>query len=335
LDVDEFGQPTDWLETLTAGEILGATQLAMPAFADARIVEEAGRLVAYVVPEGEITSDRRFIEPGALSWRDPAPLMFIDKTTDGHQEAQFVGNLTNFRRQPGELAATGLWRPPKVWFDIPEAPLAAPLTITEDGQIYGHLAEWQTCHIGFSDACVTAPTTEHGYSYFHTGTLLTDQGDELRVGQITLGTGHADGRLDPESTVKHYDHTGTAVADVRAIDGQHGVWVCGAVRPTATEDQIETLRRASLSGDWRRIKGHLELVAALAVNVPGFAVARIAAGEQVSLAAAGIVTGLRDEILERLSAEIVRLREEVDELKRPGLLERAKELAARFDQDDE
>ena len=29
LDVDEFGNPTDWLETLTAGEIIGATQLAL------------------------------------------------------------------------------------------------------------------------------------------------------------------------------------------------------------------------------------------------------------------------------------------------------------------
>ena len=92
LDVDEYGQPSDWLDTITDGEIIGATQLAMPAFADAKIVPQDGGLIAYVVPEGKVTSDKRFIEQGALRWRDPAPLMFLDKTTDGHQEAVFVGN---------------------------------------------------------------------------------------------------------------------------------------------------------------------------------------------------------------------------------------------------
>ena len=51
LDVDEFGQPTDWLETMSDGEIIGATQLPMPAFGNSRIIEQDGKLVAYVVPE--------------------------------------------------------------------------------------------------------------------------------------------------------------------------------------------------------------------------------------------------------------------------------------------
>jgi hypothetical protein len=200
--------------------------------------------------------------------------------------------------------------------------------------VFGHLAEWQTCHIGY-DACVTAPTSTHGYSFFHTGTVLTEEGEKIRVGQITLGTGHADGRLNAKSTVQHYDHTGTAVADIRAVDGQWGIWVAGAIRPTATVEQIETLRRASLSGDWRRVDGNLELVAALAVNVPGFAVARVASGEQISLAAAGVVTDQKTvEIIERMAAEIVKLRQEVDELRKPALIEKAKQLAARFDNPD-
>ena len=54
---------------------------------------------ALVVPEGVATSDRRMMAPGSLSWRDPAPLMFLDRTTLGHDDAVFVGNLVNFRRQ--------------------------------------------------------------------------------------------------------------------------------------------------------------------------------------------------------------------------------------------
>lgn len=59
-----------------------------------------GGHIAYVVPEGLRTSDRRSIDTGALSWRNPPlPLMFIDRYTYGHDEAVFVGNLTNFRKE--------------------------------------------------------------------------------------------------------------------------------------------------------------------------------------------------------------------------------------------
>lgn len=59
--------------------------------------------IAYVVPEGLKTSDRRSIDAGALTWRNPPlPLMFIDRYTYGHDEAVFVGNLTNFRKEEVE-----------------------------------------------------------------------------------------------------------------------------------------------------------------------------------------------------------------------------------------
>lgn len=332
LEQDEFGEPTDWLETITEGEIIGATQLAMPAFADAQIVEEEGQLRVYVVPEGVVTSDRRFIRPGALTWRDPAPLMFIDRTTRGHSEAVFVGNLTNFRRtsQPDSQTAAGVWQPPRGWFELPEPDQPTPLTVTDQGQVFGHLAEWHTCHIAF-DACVTAPQSASNYSVFHTAQTQTAEGDMIRVGHITVNTGHADQQLKANAAAAHYDHTGHAVADIRAVDGKLGIWVCGAIRPSASDEQIQVLTRSVLSGDWRRIDGNLELVAALAVNVPGFPVARVASGEQLSLVAAGIVADPRDEIIELLSAEILKLREQVDELRKPALLEKARDLAARFD----
>jgi hypothetical protein len=67
--------------------------------------------------------------------------------------------------------------------------------------------------------------------------------------------------------------------------------VAGAVRTDVTDGQVATLRASALSGDWRRIGAGLELVAALAVNTPGFPVprARIKVGQPVALVAAGVL----------------------------------------------
>mgnify|MGYP003423519630 FL=1 len=76
---------------------------------------------------------------------------------------------------------------------------------------------------------------------------------------------------------------------VRAGEDDHGIWVVGTLVDDLAPKAIATLRRSPLSGDWRRIGGGLELVAALAVNVPGFPIPRAAtrAGVPVALIAAG------------------------------------------------
>jgi hypothetical protein len=86
---------------------------------------------------------------------------------------------------------------------------------------------------------------------------------------------------------------------VAAGEDEHGIWISGAVRASATPEQIAALRGSALSGDWRTIRGHLELVAALAVNVPGFPIPRIglaaSGGKQSALVAAGIaIPGLSE-----------------------------------------
>jgi hypothetical protein len=96
------------------------------------------------------------------------------------------------------------------------------------------------------------------------------------------------------STLAHYEHTGRAIADVNAGEDAYGIWVAGALRPGATDDQVRALRGAPLSGDWRKIgSSGLELVAALAVNVPGFPIPRpqglAAGGAMQALVAAGML----------------------------------------------
>lgn len=171
--------------------------------------------------------------------------------------------------------------------------LSGPTPITVDGdRIYGHLATWGVCHIGIPGVCTTAPHSTHNYSYFRTGAVHTN-GGVVPVGQITMDTGHANLRAGASAAAAHYDNTGSVVADVAAGEDAFGIWVAGALRPGIPDDKRDALAAASLSGDWREIGGSLELVAALAVNVPGFPIPRTslaASGEeQTVLLAAGVV----------------------------------------------
>jgi len=182
--------------------------------------------------------------------------------------------------------------PPVEWFQPPPLTAATPVTITDDDEFTAHLATWDTCHVGISGGCTTPPHSAHEYAYFRTGEMLT-AGGPVPVGQITMDTGHADTDLGPNATVAHYDNTGTVVADVAAGEDEHGIWVHGMLRPGLSPEQRRALRAGSLSGDWRRIGGNLELVAALVVNVPGFPVPRpqlaASAGIETALVAAAPV----------------------------------------------
>jgi hypothetical protein len=231
-ELDDLGFP---VFRLSSAEIVGVTQVPMPAFSGARILTD-------------------------LEAAEILPALVAALVTDVES----------------------------AWFIPPTLPGPTPLTVLETGQVYGHLATWGTCHIGFSDTCVSPPEGTD-YSYFHTGSVLVD-GIEVPVGQITIDTGHANLSADSRAAVSHYDHTGTVAADICVGEDEWGIWVAGAARPDA---DLDALRSASLSGDWRLIAGHLELVAALAVNVPGFPIPRtataVAAAGQVALVASGIV----------------------------------------------
>lgn len=207
--------------------------------------------------------------------------------------------LSLFPFESESLVAAGVLDvPPGVWFTDPEFDGPTGMIVTDTGQVYGHLAVWGTCHTGKPEGvCVTAPTSQSGYAYFATGYVkaTADGGTvDVPVGVITMDTSHASvaPNVSAQAAAAHYDNTGTAVADVAVGEDEHGIWFAGALRPGVTAEQVRRLRASGLSGDWRSIRGSLELVAALAVNVPGFPVPRVqaglaASGEQVSLVAAG------------------------------------------------
>ena len=177
-------------------------------------------------------------------------------------------------------------------FTRPEMETPRVGVIVEGDHVYGYIAQWGVCHIGISGICTEAPASKTDYWYYATGVVDTDQG-EVRVGQITMDTGHANLKANAKVAAAHYDNTGAAVADITVGEDAFGIWFSGALRPTITDAQRHALRASGrLSGDWRTIGYDLELVAALAVNVPGFPIPHARAGvydgKQMSLVAAGL-----------------------------------------------
>ncbi len=256
LQFDEDG-PEDGMLVLRAGRIAASTLCTIPAFPGAHFVFDP-ETPEVDMPEGE---------PVAIA-------------------------AAGFRLENEALCAS-CQAPPAEWFTDPHLDGPSGITVTPEGRVYGHVAAWDTCHIGLP-GCVTAPRSRSGYEYFLTGGVLLDDGSTIPAGRLTVATGHPDLSMSASDTAAHYDHTGTAVADVTAGEDEHGIWVAGAVRPGATEDQIRVLRASPPSGDWRDIGGALELVGVLCVNVPGFPIprarARVAAGIPRALVAAGSIT---------------------------------------------
>lgn len=212
----------------------------------------------------------------------------LSRLEDGEHE--FANDGIEMIRQDfaALVAASFPVRPPRGWFENPKLDRLTPLTITSSGQVFGHIAGWKSAHIGMAGG-VRAPRSKTNYAYFKTGVLETDDGSMVDVGQITLTGGHAPLEASVRDAVAHYDNTQSAVMDVNCGEDRHGIWVAGALRPDVDETKLRAIRASSVSGDWRPIRGKLELVAICSVNCPGFPIPRafVAGGAPQALVAAG------------------------------------------------
>lgn len=218
------------------------------------------------------------------------------------------------------LAGAAPLHPPKDWFENPQLDRLTPLTLTSDGRIFGHVADWNMNHIGIPGAR-KPPRSMHNYAFFKTGVLTTEEGSDVAVGQITLAGGHASLNATAGQAVKHYDDTASCFADITVGEDQFGIWASGAVRPGVSENDIRAIRASAPSGDWRPINGALELVAICQVNVPGFPIPRgmVAGGELISLVAsgAGSLYMLRQEneslrVLQELENRLTKMEDSID-----------------------
>lgn len=258
---------SDELTVIESARLRAATLVAVPAFATARVYA-AGQ-----APSTSATSE-------------------LGGNVDSGTEMSRSADADPLSRDSLTAAAIPT-APPEAWFKDPALTGPTALVVEEDGRVYGHIAAWGTCHIGQIGKCVEPPTSPSNYAYFRTGALRTAEGTSVAVGHLTMGTGHAGPRDSANAAAEHYDNTGTVFADVAAGEDAYGIWVAGSLRPGITPEQVRVARSAPISGDWRTIRGSLELVGALAVNVPGFPVPRpqglLASGEVRSLQASGVV----------------------------------------------
>lgn len=170
-------------------------------------------------------------------------------------------------------AAAAPQLPPLEWFTNPKLDGPTPLTVTDEGHVFGHVAPWGACHVGLP-GCVTPPASATQYAHFLLSEQETADGTRVPVGNLTVGGGHADPKLGFRAAAEHYDDVGAQVAKVFAGEDEHGIWVAGWILPTADPAKVETFKASPVSGDWRRIGGNLELIAVCAVNSPGFPVLR-------------------------------------------------------------
>lgn len=268
VDLDDIEYVMDDQEriVITKGRVSGATLVAIPAFADV-----------------SITMDPVPAEPL------PEPMY-----------ADYAAGLATFAADTKAAMARAEVRPPEVWFERPDVDRLTPLTVTDTGRVFGHIAPWDQCHVGLP-GCVTPPSSPTGYAYFTTGSQRTQEGTDVPVGTLTVGGGHADAQLGFRAAAEHYDNVGAAVAKVMAGEDEHGIWVAGWLLPDADPVRVEQFISSPVSGDWRRIGGALEMIAVCAVNSPGFPIPRarvaFARGAQQALVGSFGVQAVRGDLV--------------------------------------
>lgn len=166
-----------------------------------------------------------------------------------------------------------------VFGDIPPHPIErfqrtaagpTPMTILEDGSVFGHIAPWDSCNRGVKGRCLPPPRSKTNYAQFHTVPVRTTEGT-LRVGKIVMGEGHADVSGNMQVTRAWYDKHGKTVAHGRAHEDKWGIFFSGVVGPGVSPQEAVEFFSMPPSGHWteHRPTRSSELIAVAAVNVQG------------------------------------------------------------------
>jgi hypothetical protein len=258
---------------------------------------------------------------------DPTQVTYTGPVVFDRIRVAIGDDVTDYPLGGGDsvLVASAADLPHASVFQDPKLPGPTPWTVTDDGRVYGHLALWNTCHTGITDVCRTPPRSASGYAYFrvHGARARDDNGNTVTVpvGYATVSRspgsgGHAAARagMSMQEVAAHYDNTCTAAAELAAGEDEHGIWVAGRLMPGLDDDTVYKVRGAALSGDWRRIRGSMELMAALAVNTPGFPVpwrSLVASGAPQVILAAGAQAPSQEAQQARAEATLARVCGEV------------------------
>jgi len=249
--LEEALDSDEWWVRFTKWNLGGTTGVGIPAFAEAHaVLDEAlddDELMASIIA-------------------DPMEELVATCT---NFDVNIVGAPDEI-----ELVADGSPKPSFDDFHMPEPAMPRPLTVTEDGRVYAHLSVWESCHDGIEGRCMMTPRPTDSYASFNTSGVLTDRG-MVRCGPLFLLGGHPEGGLQGRAIADAYGGIENAWADVRIIEGRHGPWMSGRVRPGLSDEQLHMARASRISGHWVNTR----LVAVVSVNVPGFNVPGLTEGE--------------------------------------------------------
>lgn len=295
------------LERIIDGRLRTATAVGIPAFDFAELTLGAAQAAAGT-PDVEADSEEADdLDVAASARRFSSGLVPVD--------CAMAAEIRTVTAGGGPVA------PPSSWFEVPEPDTLTPLTVTADGQVYGHVWASGACHSASTPgSCLLAPRSSEGLPWFHVGYVVTAEGRPLPTGTLTIGGGHADDRLGAVAAREQYDDVATAWADVRVTEGRFGGWACGAARPGLTDTQLRAIRGSVPSGDWRGVGGRSELIGVHQVNRPGYPVARLdPAGQPLAIVAAGALaagewtqeSGPTVAAWTELADQVRRLRDEV------------------------
>lgn len=324
------------IELLVEGRIMGATITPFPAFQEAHIaVTESAEVQEALVAsgyQGNVWTISRPLNEGEFAVGHRA-VLDLDA---------LVASAAN--EHLSEIPVN----PPAEWFSLEEMTEPEPFTVYADGRVYGLVAQFGSCHIGFSKKCVSVPEGGAPFKKFRNKNTLTEAGDMVATGPIYMDTVHPDLRKKASDTQAFYAHTGCAVADVALYENEHGIVAAGSLRPDISPEMARTLRGSDISPDWREVDGKLQVVGLLAVNVSGFIVEGLVASGGVpmessqprgrydsvtdsvtALVAAGMVKHEQFRAAEEAREEVAELRDEVAELREAIRPYRAERAAAR------
>lgn len=282
---------------LPFADIIDDELVAVPAgiFSVAGVLQ--GAMGGVDIPEGDKDTIRDrvedYYEDMAKAWDDPevkAPWENDDEEDDDDGEAALkasadvavltaaAGIATETTTWAEQVAANVPLEPPTDWFTDPGLTGPTKVRVTDHGRVYGHIATWDTNHVGFPGQSVRPPQSATDYAHYRRNRVRCADGTQVWTGALVMGTGHADTRVSSASAMAHYDDTGYNVADVVCGEDEIGIWFSGCLRPGSSPLQVLTLDRYSVSGDWRGG----ELVGVCVVNVPGFPISE----NELSLVAA-------------------------------------------------
>lgn len=289
---------------VSSGKVGGATLVPMPAFDDELRIhtEEDGLPMSMTASAWTI----EWVDDDDLKREDinmpetpQRESIVVSAAASGWQQPLTTTYDQEFGLPDGLVAGGGPLAPPKMAFEKPDLPPGTILPwISPDGRFFTYVAPKDVCHTGFEDTCVLSPKSKTNYQRFHQGSVMTQEGELLKVGTVSLGGGHANPQLGLIPAVAHYDDSSTAIAIGRAGEDENGTYMAGALIPGVTDEQVAAFRRHPLSGDWRYYApvDNLELIAALCVNTPGFPQAYVASGQQMSLIASYPITEMPGEL---------------------------------------